>query len=497
MTKYNLLTEKWIYVTNTDGSCEHISIMNAFSNSHNIERINDAVPTFCYSTYKTLFAILMSSINIDECYDWADIWNQNQFTQEQIKNIEERCFGKFNLFDPEKPFYQNILDSKTEIKSINSLVEDVANKTSSTHKLKKSGSICPSCATKILLSTSHFSHEAGRGFGGGITNAVPIYAMPQGKNLFQTLLLNYILLTYRPDSGNNNICRWDLVNVESGKEINGNVDFLTGITWPSRTIQLLPEETDGQCSYCGQNSSVLINNIHCIPGWKIKSDATSWRDPWAAYEYNKEKSVYYPIKANESKDVWRDFNRIFLNKSIDGFQTLPLVLQQFSYLMMQNLIDTSNPYKFECFVFINDQARIVNWYSDSLQFNGLIMDNPSIKNLFDTIFDYSDKVHKLLYSELGVKINTKSNEKKKAKSVQIFASKMFWELTEQSFKSLLLDNAVNDESQHSDLIQEWKKSVRSKAIKSIECCLDLTQSSTKLIAKGQQIHVFKNKLAKC
>ncbi|MCG6552883.1 MAG: hypothetical protein L7F77_11180 [Candidatus Magnetominusculus sp. LBB02] len=141
-----------------------------------------------------------------------------------------------------------------------------------------------------------FTTSGGPGFSPGINEKPPIYAIPLGQSLAETLRLSWqsVLELGTP--------AWDKPDLQLPK--NGNVPLLTGITWLPRQVWLdEPEKYEATCISCGRIEPLIINCEFSGIGTQ-KDKAIEWIDSHVIYEMNnnnEDKSLRSTVEQRQNK----------------------------------------------------------------------------------------------------------------------------------------------------------------------------------------------------
>jgi hypothetical protein len=134
-----------------------------------------------------------------------------------------------------------------------------------------------------LIRLPAFATSAGKGMSPatgkspGINSKPPLYVLPVGKSLFTTLFL-----LWQACKGELGSPGW--IDAGHGLPANGEVPFLTGLTWLPRSIWLAdPEKEESVCISCGRMDRLIRRCVFDGKG-SIKSEGRYWRDPHVIYQ---------------------------------------------------------------------------------------------------------------------------------------------------------------------------------------------------------------------
>jgi CRISPR system Cascade subunit CasA len=222
--EFNLLYEPWILVKNKQNETEEWSLLDVFKHAHEVQQLAGELPTQDMAIMRLLLAIMYGAFvtnDIEDAEDarnlWQELWELEQFPYDIIERYLKQHEERFWLFHPQYPFYQ-VAD-----------IEDIMNcykaakgkKTKNEEKLKAVARLIGelfqsdnllrlfsgrngdqqcvlnySEAARWLLHLNGFDDDSAKNptpKGVGYLGQIGfIYA--QGENLFETLMLNFVLL---------------------------------------------------------------------------------------------------------------------------------------------------------------------------------------------------------------------------------------------------------------------------------------------------------------
>jgi len=273
---YNLLDEKWIPVLYHDGKVDRVGICKALEDAHKIRQIAASNPMDRVAILRFLLALLY----------WCkgnppDKIPDGSFPPDWFKKLagNKDCF---NLLGVEKRFYQSkpAVSKNNKKLSANYLVQEVPTGTNLSHfrhSTDGNNGLCPACCAMGLLRLPVFATSGGRGKPPGINAKPPIYVIPLGSSLADTLLLSWRQLS----DVNFGTPAWENPDLQLPKT--GVIPLLMGLTWlPRRAWLDNPEGPETNCISCGRKER-LIRQIVFAPIGSQKTDEEGhgrvWRDP--------------------------------------------------------------------------------------------------------------------------------------------------------------------------------------------------------------------------
>ncbi|RLV78600.1 type I-E CRISPR-associated protein Cse1/CasA [Streptomyces rapamycinicus] len=124
---FDLVSAPWLPVQRGDGTVEEVSLLGLFEQADSLRRLVGDVPTQEIALLRMMLAILYDALDGPaEVEDWEDLWlSSNAFSA--VPAYLEQHRDRFNLFDPERPFYQvaGLRTEKGEVAPLSRIVADV------------------------------------------------------------------------------------------------------------------------------------------------------------------------------------------------------------------------------------------------------------------------------------------------------------------------------------------------------------------------------------
>lgn len=136
----------------------------------------------------------------------------------------------------------------------------------------------------------------------------------QGKNLFQTLVLN--MVRYSEDDPiskrGNDLPAWEMENPHEERGLFPN-GYLDDFTWQNQRILLKPESDAA--------GAIRVRTMTMALGLRMESEI---QNPMMHYDANNKTKKPFPLRFSESKALWRDSSALF-KLHVEGHRP-PLVL---------------------------------------------------------------------------------------------------------------------------------------------------------------------------
>lgn len=225
--EFNLLYEPWILVKMKNSEIKEYSILEVFRHAHEAEGLAGELPTQDIAIMRLLLAIMHATFvndNVENADDakqlWSELWELKQFPYNIIETYLKQYEERFWLFHPEYPFYQvadlaNVMNeyklakgkkikNEEKLKTVARLVGDLfqsdnAPRLFSGRNGNQQKKIPYDEAARWLLHLNGFDDDSAKNptpKGVGYLGQLGLlYA--KGSNLFETLMLNFILVDDR------------------------------------------------------------------------------------------------------------------------------------------------------------------------------------------------------------------------------------------------------------------------------------------------------------
>jgi CRISPR system Cascade subunit CasA len=353
--EFNLLNESWILVLEGGGATVKVSVLELFRNAHRYKRIAGELPTQDIAIFRMLLAVLYGVFthvdahgqavairNVEDARrQWKSLWDTGSFPMEPMEEYLEYYADRFDLFHPEKPFYQvagiGTSDGKTNpMTQIMSDIPSRAERRFFSNRLGDGiGQLDFDEAARWLIDLHAWDYAGKKnsvvggspnGGGTGWLGKLGVIYLT-GRNLFETLMLNFSLVN---DNALIEVGApvWErAVKTVEKRELTpaGYADLLT---WQSRRALLFVEgeSVTGVVASYGDVFNKEDRFVEQMSGWHVSSES-------------KEVEKYIPNTLNKSRSLWRDLNAL-LPLEADGMNIkVPGVVKWRSYLKRNDMID--------------------------------------------------------------------------------------------------------------------------------------------------------------
>lgn len=336
---FNLVDEPWLPCLLAEAPRpRELSIREALARAPDIRRLVDPSPLVTVALHRLLLAILHRVFGPESEEEWVALWERGHFEQSRLDAYlsQSRPRPQFDLFDPERPFYQtpNLPDMGKSIVELGHEFSVGASKLLFDHSIDDDPpSLSPAFAARLLVAHQAFAR------GGTVTpvapatkyaKTAPLYRgavlLVMGENLFQTLCLNLVRLNGSEGSPWEFDSRRDRPTWERPeppgvveREPAGYLDYLT---WQPRRVLLFPDNSAGmtivrRCvTGVGEQlpSPDLVRRYEQMVAYRVRRKAKAGEEPWA------------PIGFQPEKALWRDSLALFSRSADEALR--PALLNQ-------------------------------------------------------------------------------------------------------------------------------------------------------------------------
>jgi CRISPR system Cascade subunit CasA len=321
---FNLWFEPWIDLEGWDGRLVRQGIGEALRRAHEFRGIFTTSPLEWVGIQRLLTAILQDMLHPSGMEDLRRLWQAGKFAADAIEQFEKTFAERFDIFSVERPFLQSAdiglkPEKSTPVKSISYLSPDFPSGTGINHYqhvLEDEQFFCPACCGRGLAVIPAFATTGGATIKPSINGVPPLYVLPGGETLFDSLAASLVLPEFQAEICNQerDLAWWkqDGIVLRSSEVL--SVGYVESLTFAARRVRLYPEATAEHCTRCGAQMSIGVQKITFEMGVSRPKDAPFWRDPFAAY-FEREKGnkgAPIPLRPAAGKAIWREFGSLFL-----------------------------------------------------------------------------------------------------------------------------------------------------------------------------------------
>lgn len=359
---FNLIDEPWIPVQPSNGSPREVSIRDLFAEATAIRVVGGDIPTQAFAIQRILLAIVRRAIDwgIDPLDRWEKVWGEGNLPLRDIEDYLDRVRDRFDLLHPATPFYQ-VTDFETTagaFKPVELLITDIPSGAKYFTTRAGVGAECLTFAeaARWIVHCQTFDPSGiksgdprdertknGKGYPIGIAWGGQLGGVVfEGRNLFETLMLNNVLRNQAGTSAwpldapvwereHPDVCeRPDLIPL-------GPNDVLT---WQSRRIKLQHNGEFVTGALVGNGDQISSHNHQDV------EFMTSWRfsEPQSK-KFGENR--FFPRAFDPDRSLWRGIESLLADlPDMDGKRArglAPGVVHWIDYLAHEASLDRSFP----------------------------------------------------------------------------------------------------------------------------------------------------------
>ncbi len=526
---FNLWNERWIPLEARDGSLTHLGIHDALVNAQEYVAIYDASPLVVVGIHRLLTAILQDALELQENEDLEQLWQRGKFPADKLEQFGKRYAERFDLFSEDRPFLQSadlamFPNTKEELKDATTVARLFSETPSGTlvthyrHSREEEQVYSPATVATGLVAMPPFISSGGPGLMPSINGVPPIYVLPGGETLFETLARSLLARTTLGDKyseGNEDHVWWrrdtPVIVQQSKKASTGmspkehgqlaRVGYLHGLTFPARKVRLHPERLNTVCARSGEKSEWVVRTMVFKMGESVRADATLWQDPFVAYklppspkESSKRKMLVKPKRVREKetplrpmrgKAAWREFSGLFMQRQENLKTVRPLFISQ---LMQLESHQQSVTYPFRCVALQTDgKMKFFEWMDFGFDIPPALLQDPDGAEWTEKGLSFATECARgitRVFAE-SFKRDAKSPERYKRLRERLEAD--FWSALAGEFRQFVLD--LGERATQQQTLDAWFDGTARIAQKNFDQTADDTGddgNTLKHIVQGKQ-----------
>lgn len=349
---FNLLDEPWIRVVRPDAAEVEVSLTEALLGAHAYTDLAGELPTQDVAVLRLLLAVLHTVFSRVDCQDqkapltstpgalkrWGELWRLGHFPEEPLRAYLAAWHERFWLFHPERPFYQvneAAIGTESGACKLNGEISQSANKERlfSVRSGAQKERLSYAEAARWLLHVNGFDDTSAKPKGkdlptpgiGWLGKLGLITAV--GRNLFETLMLNLVLLPDKKPWPKPEQPCWELERPRTGERVQiampRNAAGL--LTLQSRRI-LLQREGDAVTGYALLGGDFFPREDALLEQMTVWTEV---KDKKGNHQYDQ------PRRHDATRQMWRDFSAIAAEA--DG-RIRPGVVNWVSYLQRAGML---------------------------------------------------------------------------------------------------------------------------------------------------------------
>jgi CRISPR system Cascade subunit CasA len=356
---FNLVDEPFIPCVMVDGSALELNLRETLRRASDIREITDSSPLTTVALHRLLLALLHHVFGPENPRQWKHLWQAGHWDADRLDKYWKDWRGRFDLFDSKHPFYQTAGYTTKEPSSVSRLAQELASGNNPTLFDHTVDSVPPrlsaAAAARLVITQQVWAIGGGRSDTGYTSHAPLVQGaviFPQGRSLFETLMLN--LIAYNSESpmpASKDAPVWER---ETRPPTNGSsvpTGYLDYLTWQGRTLTLHAES---------ENGCAVVRMVSFAQGRRLDPSVI---DPMMAYVKTKQ-GGWRPLRLSEYRELWRDSGALF--QIADGPARRPATFNWLARLTSEGLLEGDRRYNFAVFGLCSDQAKVSFWRYDRM-----------------------------------------------------------------------------------------------------------------------------------
>lgn len=491
---FNLIDRTWIPVTMLhDGSYRLVSILEAFDQAEGIRCIEGDIPLQRFALSRMLLAMMYGIFPEDYAKEeWRELFEAGPGTAEVRHVIHEYCDAyrhRFDLFDDVAPFYQvaGLHTAKNEMSGLERLVLDVPSGEPffTTRGGEGLDSMSAAEAARWLVTMQAYDAsgiksgavgdprvKGGKGYPIGVAWSGHIGGyLVEGKNLWQTLVLNFV--SSKVFTAGEDGVRWRddrpvwerppadakaYPGLDQPVADTGRVGSFHGpatlMTWQSRRMLL---------SHRGETvTGVLVCN-----GDRLKPQnahnfetMTAWRRSDSQEKLLKQPLVYMPRKHDPSRALWRGLPTLTVGEKRETKSGVREFLRPRTLDWLSQACPDGIPVRLHVFgvEYGNQEAVVDSTVDDVLDLNLVVLtsEKPEMGQMIRDAVDIVERgiaALRNLASNIAIAENTPGDSQRQRIAEDGYAA------FDQAFRRWV--RGIDGDRDPRSLIAEWKSIARS------------------------------------
>jgi len=468
---FNLWTEAWITLERREGPTELLGLEQTLLRAQEFTTIYDPSPLVVVGIHRLLTAVLQAALNPQYHADLHNLRAAGAFPASAVRTFAQQYAHRFDLFSSEAPFLQSadlpaIPARDDNVKSVTHLAAEIPSGSQVTHfhhGSDKSQVFCPRCAASGLLTIPPFATSGGAGIKPSINGVPPLYVIPGGTSLFESLAASLVLPDYQPKVATTqpDLAWWvHPTTVPHSQEVL-TVGYLHSLTFPARRMRLHPEHVSSQCTRCGQVTEWGVRTMVFDMGESRAKNADPWFDPFAAYRLPAEQSKKgpTPIRPTPGKATWREFGALFLKRSPSPSEyrtQRPSVLDQIAAL---GTGDETWAYPFRCVGLRTDmKAKVFEWVDACFDVPTSMLQDDAAGLAVDDALRFAAECADALRAAFR-RSSDRSQKQERRRTLRTRMVDEYWASLAGPFRSFILALASHPREQRDEDARRWGEAV--------------------------------------
>jgi CRISPR system Cascade subunit CasA len=504
-TNFNLLDEPWLPCITPDGGAQELSLSDALIRAHEIREVFDESPLVTVALHRLLLAILHRNFGPASVGEWFELWRRGRWNEEKLREYFTRWHERFELFHPERPFYQvpEIAGAVRQPASI--LFQEFSSGNNTTlfdHTYEDAPlALAPTQAARGLIARQAFSVGFGKSSPFYFSDSPLIRGfsvLVAGSNLFETLALNLVRYDREnpipASSRREDLPTWEQDNPEQPRR-DGTVPagYLDYLTWQSRRIHL-----------CAEGDPPVVRQCQLQQGLKLADPSPL--DPLKCYRRDPKRGQV-AVSFREERALWRDSHALF-----EAEEQRPKSFDWLAQLRARPRSESAGlkpAYRFAALGLATDEgkaASVTLWRHERLPLPLAYLEDHELRGDLGRALAYGEKVGRelrsaswtfakvLLTPPEGTALPPRREDIEPI-AQSLAPERRFWPALEPRFLQLMTKLPELDAAEREAELLRWRKELRDAARRALEETVrDLSASTRELKAVAVTERAFNRNL---
>jgi CRISPR system Cascade subunit CasA len=505
---FNLVDEPWLPCLDLSGNQQAVSLREALTRAHELREVSHASPLVVASLYRLLLAVVHRALGPRGMDGWCALWEAGRFEAAAVNGYLDEWCHRFDLFDPDRPFYQVPSLPERLARPVQRLLHELArghNPTLFDHTLDATPvTLEAGQAACYLVALQSFDMGGTQSRLPGeqpSAEAAPLVkgavVLLRGTSLFHTLLLNWDSREVRPGTAGPDVPAWerDELPGAGSRYPAGWVDLFT---WQSRRVLLRPEMRDGRPV---ARSAVVMRGESFPQNFLVKD-----HERMVAYHRVEKarpgQAPWVPVGFQVDRAVWRD-STTWLVRGSQGMDSPPRTLEWVAELTWSGALDIDFVPALDLIGMVSSQAKVLAWRRERLPVPPAYLRQPA---LVETLQEEIDRAEKVAGRALSVALRHLEKELIKPdgegplrkeqldplRRLEEQGLRTYWSILEHEFKPFM-DELANDRGAQTRWIKVLHRAARDAFREQVR---GLTESRRSLRAVALAEQILNGRLAR-
>jgi CRISPR system Cascade subunit CasA len=462
---FNLWRDPWVQLELPNGEIISAGIEQTLLEASSFKGLYESSPLVVAGIHRLLTAVLQHALSPKSNAEIISVRKAGKFPESAIKEFGTLYAERFDLFSKKAPFMQSAdlpLTAGKDAKTVAYLAPEIPAGTEVTHYrhgAQAEQAFCPACAAGCLAAMPAFATSGGSGIKPSINGVPPVYVLPGGETLFESLALSLITPKYFPTtaSKSNDLVWWAREPIVKRSDEILEVGYLHSLTFPARRIRLHPLVESISCIRCGAKSEVGVRTMVYEMGECRPKEAEIWLDPFAAYRKPaKAIDKPIPVRPYSGKALWREYASLFLHEpqtaqNEERKMIRPKILEQIAEQDTEMEIQT---FQFRCIGMRTDmKAKVFEWIDVGFDLPpALLLD----ENAGITVQDAVERAKDCAEAASGAfrqAFSSSSRGAERGRPIRIRMLDDYWACLANPFRAFIL--ALGSGKPENEVIENW------------------------------------------